>query len=145
MVKWPAQEIAHLVPLFLPIFWTPFFARNAPRAMAEHGHRYFGPGIFYMHNPLAHGFYIIADGTYNLLECLIRATLAGFQSQVHSSSFVHSQMSRGCQDSNLRPLDYERSALPLRHNPSKANSTWCSQAVSHPSTIQAQRCLTSVF
>ena len=46
--------------------------------MAEHGHRYFGPGIFYMHNPLAHGFYIIADGTYNLLECLIRATLAGF-------------------------------------------------------------------
>ena len=27
----------------------------------------------------------------------------------------------------------------------KANSTWCSQAVSHPSTIQAQRCLTSVI
>ena len=25
------------------------------------------------------------------------------------------------------------------------NSTWCSQAVSHPSTNQAQRCLTSVI
>ena len=27
----------------------------------------------------------------------------------------------------------------------KANSTWCSQAVTHPSTNQAQRCLTSVI
>ena len=27
----------------------------------------------------------------------------------------------------------------------KANSTWCSQAVTHPSTNQAQRCLTSLI
>ena len=27
----------------------------------------------------------------------------------------------------------------------KANSTWCSQAVTHPSTNRAQRCLTSVI
>ena len=27
----------------------------------------------------------------------------------------------------------------------KANSTWCSQAVTHPSTNQAQRCLTAVI
>jgi hypothetical protein len=26
-----------------------------------------------------------------------------------------------------------------------ANVTWCSQAVTHPSTIHAQRCLTSVI
>ena len=26
-----------------------------------------------------------------------------------------------------------------------ANGTWCSQAVTHPSTNQAQRCLTSVI
>ena len=33
----------------------------------------------------------------------------------------------------------------IMYRKEKANSTWCSQAVTHPSTNQAQRCLTSLI
>ena len=43
------------------------------------------------------------------------------------------------------PDDFEPIAEKLMRKKKKANSTWCSQAVTHPSTNQAQRCLTSVI
>ena len=51
-------------------------------------------------------------------------------------------------ESNPGPLGWQSDVLttiPSRRSKTVANSTWCSQAVSHPSTNHAQCCLTSMI